>query len=141
VATIEGRTLSLGEIEHDILRTMGEPRIHGAIVCASLSCPPLARTPFRAGTIDADLTAAMRRWLAIPEKGLSIDRSARRVRVSKVFDWFEDDFDAQGGIPAALLPYLDEADAAWIRAHRDDLTIRYLDYDWSLNDVERDAPH
>lgn len=137
VATIEGRTLSLGGIEHDILREMGEPRIHGAIVCASVSCPPLARTPFRAETIDADLTAAMRRWLAIPGKGLSIDRRAGRVRVSKVFDWFDDDFEAQGGIPEALLPFLDDDDAAWIRAQRGDLTLRYLDYDWSLNDVQR----
>ena len=77
VAEIEGREVSLGDIEHEILRKMGEPRIHAAIVCASTSCPPLARSPFRPETLGADLDQAMRTWLADPRKGVSIDRATR----------------------------------------------------------------
>jgi hypothetical protein len=135
VATIEGRPLSLGAIEHEILRKMDEPRIHGAIVCASVSCPPLARTPFRPSSLDADLSAAMRNWLASREKGIAIDRSSRVVRLSKVFDWFEGDFESRGGVLAAIAPFLDSDDATWIRAEGRNTSIRYLDYDWSLNDL------
>ncbi len=136
VATIEGRALSLGAIEHEILRKEGEPRIHAAIVCASTSCPPLARTPFRAETLEADLTSAMRRFLASREKGLRIERSAGVVRISAIFDWFEEDFEARGGVLNAITPYVSASDAVWLRAQGDDVRIRYFDYDWSLNDID-----
>ena len=135
VATIEGRSHSLGSIEHGILRKMGEPRIHAAIVCASVSCPPLARKPFRPETLDADLSAAMRAFLANPRKGFAIDKRNRVVRLSKVFDWFEEDFASRGGVLASIMPHLDPEDAAWLRAHESEATIRYFDYDWSLNDL------
>jgi len=135
VATIEGRSISLGAIEHEILRKMDEPRIHGAIVCASISCPSLARTPYRSAHLDADLSAAMRRWLANPEKGISIDRQNRVVRLSKIFDWFEDDFDSRGGVLETIAPYLESDDAVWIRAEGANASIRYFSYDWSLNDL------
>ncbi len=134
VLTIEGRALSLGEIEHDILRKMNEPRIHAAIVCASISCPPLARTPYRARTIDADLSSAMRTWLGNPDKGVAIDRESRTVRLSKIFDWFEEDFESNGGVLETIAAYLSKDDAAWLRQHGRSARIRYLAYDWSLND-------
>lgn len=137
VARIEGEEVSLGGIEHDILREMGDPRIHGAIVCASTSCPPLARTPFRAESIDADLDATMRRWLSIPEKGYAIDREAGRLRVSAIFDWFEDDFEATGGVIATIARYADPEDARWLRGPGRRAPLRYLDYDWRLNDRVR----
>lgn len=135
IATIEGGTISLGAIEHEILRKMGEPRIHGAIICASVSCPPLARTPFRPSSLDADLSAAMRSWLASRAKGIAIDRKNRVVRLSKVFDWFEEDFESGGGVLRSISPFLDPSDAAWIRAEGTNASIRYFDYDWSLNDL------
>ena len=137
VATIERRRLSLGDIEHEILRKMGEPRIHAAIVCASTSCPPLARRPFRAETLDADLEAATRTWLASREKGVAIDRERNEVKISKIFDWFEEDFAAAGGVLAWIAPRLDEADARWLRGPGRDATIRYFGYDWTLNDLAR----
>jgi hypothetical protein len=136
VATIEGRTVSLGEIEHEILRKMDEPRVHSAIVCASVSCPPLARTPFHPDKVDAELSAAMRAWLANREKGIAIDRKNRVVHLSKIFDWFEDDFAPRGGVLNAITPYLEPADAKWIRTEGQNASIQYFPYDWSLNGVE-----
>ncbi len=137
VATIEGRDVSLGAIEHEILRPMGEPRIHAAIVCASTSCPPLARRPYRPERLDADLDEAMRRWLSSEAKGVSIDREAGRVRVSAIFDWFEADFEASGGVLETIARYVDPDSAAWLRGPGRDARIRYLDYDWTLNELRR----
>ena len=137
VATIEGRTLSLGEIEHEILRKMGEPRIHAAIVCASTSCPPLARTPFTTERLGADLDAAMRQWLSSPRKGVSIDRTRNQVSVSAIFDWFEEDFETGGGVLSTIARYVPATDAAWLQNEGRQARIKFLNYDWTLNDFSR----
>lgn len=134
VARIEGSELTLDAIEHAILRPLGEPRIHAAIVCASKSCPPLRRVPFRPESIDADLDDAARRWLADPRKGVALDRASRTIRISRIFDWFEADFEKGGGVIAFVTPFLAPADAAWLRGSGRDAAIEYFDYDWSLND-------
>ena len=131
---IQGREYSLHEIEHEILRPMGEPRIHGAIVCASVSCPSLMREPFRAERMDEQLDARLRAWMRRPEKGLALDREGRRLRVSAVFGWFEDDFAVAGGVLSFVTRYAPAEDANWLRANAPDISIGYLDYDWSLND-------
>ncbi|MBY0401284.1 DUF547 domain-containing protein [Myxococcota bacterium] len=133
VARIEGRSMTLDTIEHAILRPIGEPRIHAAIVCASKSCPPLRRTPFRPETLDADLEDALRRFLASPGKGIAIDRKTGVIRVSKIFDWFEEDFAAGGGVRAFLAAHLPRSEADWLRSAGRDAELRYFDYDWSLN--------
>lgn len=139
--TISGRVLSLAEIEHQILRPLGEPRIHVAIVCASTSCPSLAREPFEAKRLEEQLDRAMRRFLASPDKGMRIDRAAGRIQLSAIFDWFEEDFEPAGGVLAYLKPYLSAGDRRWLG--QSDPRITYLDYDWKLNEVqtpERRAP-
>ncbi|MAE97212.1 MAG: DUF547 domain-containing protein [Deltaproteobacteria bacterium] len=130
---VGGRSYSLGEIEHEILRPLGDPRIHGAIVCASHSCPPLAREPYRAETLDDQLTANLRRWLGHPGKGLRVDRKARTLHLSSIFDWFGDDFRTQGGVRAFVARYAPSAEASWLATAGREARIRYLDYDWSLN--------
>lgn len=130
---IAGRPYGLGEIEHEILRPMGDPRIHGAIVCASVSCPNLRREPYAAARLDAQLDDNMRAWLARPEKGLAIDRAGHRVTLSPIFDWFEDDFAARGGVKAVVARYAPETDRMWLRANVSKSDIEYFDYDWSLN--------
>ncbi len=132
---IGGRSHTLDEIENEILRPMREPRIHAAIVCASLSCPPLRREPYRPADLDAQLDDAMRRWLADPRKGARIDRSARTIYLSSIFDWFEKDF--VGGVLPFVAAHLPAEEARWIRSQGKSLRVRYLDYDWSLNDTGR----
>ena len=129
-----GRSVTLDEIEHEILRPMAEPRIHAAIVCASTSCPSLRRTPFTAASLDAELDDAMTRWLASPEKGLRIERAAARITISRIFDWFEEDFEARGGVLAVVTRYAPEADRAWLAENGARAELDYFDYDWSLNE-------
>ena len=132
---VGGRSVTLDEIEHEILRPMGDPRIHAAIVCASISCPSLLREPWEAKRLDTQLEAAMRRWIAEPRKGLRIDRRSRVVRLSKIFDWFEEDFASSGGALEFIRPYLSPTDRVWLTTNEPTTTIEYFDYDWSLNEL------
>ena len=131
---IGGRSYSLDEIEHEILRPMGEPRIHGAIVCASISCPSLLRTPYRAGSVGAQMDESLRAWMRHPDKGMALDRENRVLRVSKVFDWFSEDFEAAGGIRPFVTRYAPPKESAWLKGDKEPVSIRYFDYNWNLND-------
>jgi len=131
---IGGRGYSLDEIEHDILRPMGEPRIHGAIVCASISCPDLRREPYRPETLDAQLDDNVRDWLAHDDKGLAIDRAEETIRLSRIFDWFEEDFEPVGGVLAFVTRHAPPAEQGWLEAHAAEADVEYFEYDWRLND-------
>jgi hypothetical protein len=131
---INGRSYSLGEIEHEIIRPIGEPRSHAAIVCASVSCPNLLREPFVAGRLDAQLDASVRAWLMRPEKGLMVDRAPPGLWLSPIFDWFEADFGGRKGVLQFVARYARPEDALWIREQGEDVSVRYFDYDWSLNE-------
>ena len=126
---IGGRTVSLDQIEHRILRPMGEPRIHMAIVCASVSCPDLRPEPYRAARLDQQLDQQARGFLANPGKGLRLKGSV--ARVSRIFDWFEEDFqNAYGGV----MPFLRRYGPSLPRVVSIEAD---LPYDWSLNDAGR----
>ena len=124
VGVIDGKTVTLDEIEHKILRPMGEPRIHMAIVCASVSCPDLRPEPYTADQLHAQLDDQIQRFLNNQGKGLRIEAGV--IMVSKIFDWFEEDFSQYGNV------------AGFIRRYRSDLPAKLsikpdIDYNWSLN--------
>lgn len=131
----DGDDLMLDEIEHDILRPVFEDaRVHAAINCASLSCPPLRAEAYQGAKLDEQLDDQTALWLADPSRN-GITAGAKRLKVSKIFDWFEDDF---GGKDEAVVRWIadhveDEALAKDLRARADDIDVRYLDYDWSIN--------
>ena len=120
---IAGEPVTLDHIEHAILRSMGEPRIHFAIVCASLSCPNLRQEAYRAEKLEQQLEEQTKMFLQDDSKGLSL--AGRRVRLSQIFDWFEEDFDAVGGVEAFVRRYRDLPQQISWRAN--------LPYDWDLN--------
>jgi hypothetical protein len=131
---VGGRNVSLGWIEHEVLRPMGEPRIHAAIVCASVSCPSLRREPYSAAGLDSELDDAMRRLLADPDKGMRLDRDGNRLWLSRIFKWFREDFAPRGGVLAFVARYAAPAERRRLE-HPPEPRLRYLDYDWRLNDV------
>ena len=132
---VAGRPYSLHHIEHEILRPLGDPRIHAAIVCASLSCPSLRRSAYRGAGLDAQLDAQVRQFLGDPRKGLRF--AAGELWLSKIFRWFEEDFAAGGGVLPFVSRYLDEAGRARLRALGPEPELHYLDYDWQLNALAR----
>jgi Protein of unknown function, DUF547 len=133
--TVGGRERTLDEIEHEIIRPFGDPRTHAVVICASTSCPALPREPLSAERLDAQLDAAMRQWLADPGKGLRIDRTANTIQLSKIFDWFEEDFAKAGGVLAFVTRYAPDTDREWLRTHAATARIDYFDYDWGVNAI------
>ena len=85
---VAGKSVTLNAIEHEILRPMGDPRIHAAINCASIGCPPLVATAFTAEGLDKQLDAANRHWAATNAVRVTDDT----IYLSAIFDWFGDDF-------------------------------------------------
>ncbi len=139
--TVGGKKYSLEHIEHKILRKMGEPRIHFAIVCASKSCPDLASEAYLPGKIEEQLTAAAKRFLANKSKGLSTSMESGWfggkkpvARLSKIFSWFSGDFErGSASVIDFVLPHAPEDAQKFIRANRKEIEVEYLNYDWSLN--------
>jgi hypothetical protein len=139
-----GRTVTLDDIEHRILRPeFKEPRVHFAINCASAGCPPLAADPYRASSLDAQLDDAARRYLG-SERGLRVDGNT--LRVTRILEWYGEDFVARFAPEASAEPDRIERairgvvvrfgpPAAADLAQKPATRIRFLDYDWSLNDI------
>lgn len=122
--TIAGKEYALDNIEHDIIRKMGEPRIHFAVNCAAKSCPDLRTEAYRADKLDAQLDEQARLTLNNKTKGFN-QEDGNVVRVSKVMDWFDEDFD-KGNLNNWLTNYKPNTVNA-------DTKIKFFDYDWSLN--------
>ena len=129
---IHGKTYTLEQNRVGPGRALGDPRVHAAIVCASTSCPSLAREPYLSASIDAELDRAFAGFISNRDKGFAIDRQAGAVRLSSIFKWFGSDFDRQGGVLKVIARYLGEDDRKWLLAHRNP-TLDYLPYDWRVN--------
>ena len=130
---VHGFDVTLDQIEHEELRPLGDPRIHAAIVCASRSCPSLAREPYTAAGIDAELDRAFAGFVADRGKGFAIDRAASVVRLSSIFKWFAQDFDKQGGALSMIGRYLSVEDRAWLEENARTARREYMSYDWHVN--------
>lgn len=136
---IDGNEYTLNKVEHEILRkNYADFRIHAAVVCASVSCPPLRNEAYAAGRLDSQLDDNMRAWCADTNKN-RYDAAAGTLYLSKIFDWYESDFGASRETMArAVLRYFPtparNAVAAAAEARNNFPDIEFLDYDWSLNE-------
>jgi len=133
VGKVAGTTRTLHEIEHEILRKMGEPRIHAAIVCASVSCPDLRQEAFTAEKVDQQLDDQVRTFLANSQKGLRLDLRNKTLNLSSIFDWFEEDFESQGGVLQFIKPYTPPSVKDKLKSST--LEVEYMDYNWRLNEA------
>ena len=148
-----GNDSTLDQIEHEMLRKKGvydEPRVHYAVNCASVGCPALREEAFTADKLDAQLEEQARRFLS--------DRSRNRynvqnqaIEVSKIFDWFKEDWQSgYKGIGKEQSPVTSREQyfgkyAALLSDKPEEqkliadgkVSIRFLDYDWNLNDAKR----
>lgn len=139
IGAVGGTPYSLDAIEHGVLRkAFREPRVHFAIVCASLSCPDLRPEPFVATRLGAQLDEQVAAFLGNPTKGLAPGPDGRTARVSSIFKWFAGDFESSGGVAAFIRAKAPSDVAGRVRALTD-AGLSYLDYDWSLNDTARVA--
>ena len=123
VVTVAGRTLSLDDIEHGILRPVWkDPRIHYGVNCASLGCPDLDTAPFTAANVEGRLDALAQRYVAHSRGARATSKGAV---LSSIYDWFVEDFGGTDtGALAHVNSYRSEAVPGPVRDH---------EYDWSLN--------
>ena len=143
-----GQELTLNELENDIIRPVyRDPRVHFVVNCGAASCPALERRAFTGTDLEARLEAAARRFARDPQH-VRLDRSARKLHLSRILDWYGKDFGnwyprerdpvpAEPSLVDYLLLYLPSTEAAYLRQHRD-VEISYNPYDWALNDRARD---
>lgn len=142
--TLAGAEKTLDNIEHDILRKeFNEPRIHVALVCAAISCPPLRNEPYTAADLDTQLNDQTLKFTSSPH-GFSLDRQDKRVYISSIFKWYGQDYeqtygtktkfngnDKQRAVLNHFSPFLDSESQKFLE--QEDYKVKYLDYDWSLN--------
>ena len=131
---VAGRQLSQDDIENEILRKeVKEPRIHFSIVCASSSCPPLARFAFTKDNVQAKLEEETRKYI-YSSRGTRIDYTKNTLYLSKIFDWFSGDFKSKSGsVIGFIKPYLSNEAMSFLDR---DPKISYIHYDWALNAKE-----
>lgn len=132
---VAGEVRTLDEIERDILfaEPLWDPRIHWALTCASLGCAWLRPEPYSGSQLDMQLDFQARTYLNGPS-GHRIDPEKRRLYLTPILDWHDDDFErAAGTIRAYASQYL--TGAALEAASDETYEIKFLDYDWGLNDT------
>lgn len=130
--TVEGKKLSLDNIEHDIMRpTFKDPRVHYVVNCASIGCPNLMNRAWRAETLTADLDAAAKAFINNP-RGVTVLPSGG-LKVSSIYSWFAVDF---GGDDASLVAHFKKYAQPELAARLTAATkVETHAYDWTLNQV------
>ncbi|WP_029894683.1 DUF547 domain-containing protein [Desulfohalovibrio reitneri] len=132
---LDENQVSLDHIEHDILRPeFNDPRIHFAVNCASMGCPKLMDEPFSAGRLDEQLDR--RTWATINDPDY-VRLEGGTLYVSEIFDWFQEDWGGEDEVALFVKRFADKGLASRIGAVGNDLELKYIDYDWSLNDARK----
>jgi hypothetical protein len=128
-----GRTISLDDLEHVwIRREYREPRIHFAVVCASVGCPRLQREAFRGRDLEIQLATATREFLG--------DRRWNRVapkaiEASSIFKWYGSDWGDSRSLRLFLADGIGLSEPERSRFLVDEIPLKFTPYDWSLNEA------
>ena len=141
-----GQERHLDELEHELIRAPGafdEPLIHFAVNCASVGCPMLRNEAYTAAHLDTQLLDGLQRFLSDHSRN-RFDPVSKRLQVSKIFDWYEEDFE-QGhhgftSLQALFARYaglLADTEIDHQRIASGEYRQEFLDYNWSLNDLDR----
>ena len=133
VVRLFGRTNTLDYLEHGVIRARyDDPRVHFALVCAALGCPPLRGEVYTAGKLEHQLEDQGQQFLATKAKN-SIDESGRVLHLSPIFKWYAADFEKKSGsVQKFVTPYFPAGPRAALA--QGDWRIHHTDYDWSLNE-------
>jgi len=141
-----GATTSLYYLENSVVRKrFQDPRIHFALNCASGGCPRLPRQAFTGEDLDRQLDREARRFVS-ESRNFRVDHSTRSIYLSEIFKWYEKDFirwhdkkyaDRKGDLLSYIALYLPADKATELLQLRNGYTIRFVPYDWKLNDQAR----
>ncbi len=133
--TLLGEQRNLDNIEHDMIRkNFKEPRIHFAVVCASIGCPPLMPRAYRGKTLEHQLTQAAKNFLLDSKKN-RLDVQKKTLYLSKIFKWYGGDFIKKFGSVENYIAGIMSDDpkvSAMIKDKK--FEVIYNHYDWNLNE-------
>lgn len=130
-----GKTLTLDEIEQERLRPVfKDPRIHFAVVCASIGCPRLQRKAFTVDSLGVQMDRATREFLLdVSRNRIQVQDGDTHLHLSKIFKWYAIDFGGERNVPGFVFHYVPLTPQQKDQALRQNVNIKYLDYDWRLN--------
>ena len=129
---LNGRNITLYDLEHKVLRPLGDPRIHFAIICASKSCPFLRSEVYSAAKLDGQLDEQAKQFLNDPFRN-RFDKGTKTAHLSEIFKWFDEDFSGPAGsVQKYIAKYVADPDAAKGLATGTYMT-EWIPYDWTLN--------
>jgi hypothetical protein len=124
--TVGGKLISLHSFENEVIRPLGEERVHFALNCMVVSCPRLPRTAFSATTLDGQFNEAAHEFIANP-RNVWIDNLKREVYLSAIFQFYTEDFLAHA---PSLITYVNRYHHEQIPS---DFTVRFIQYNWIVN--------
>lgn len=123
---VGGHPITLLRYENTVIRPLGDPRVHVALNCMSVSCPRLPREPFLPETLDRQLDQEARRFFN-EDRNVLVDVNAKVVRFSEILDFYPEDFLAKS---PSLIAYVNQYREIRIP---EDYTVRFFAYDWTIN--------
>ncbi|MDB2686585.1 DUF547 domain-containing protein [Mariniblastus sp.] len=125
------KKINLEDIENKVLRKMNEPRIHFAIVCASIGCPRLLNEAYTPDKIEKQLVTNTKDFFS-RSQNLQVDTTSKKLKLSKILEWYGTDFGADPSAQVAKLEKYWPADAVQAIS-TGGYSVGYLPYDWDLN--------
>ena len=123
---VGGAPLSLYAFENDVIRPLGEERVHFALNCMARGCPRLPRTPFRAENLEESLEREARLFLG-EARNVRTDPGRRIAQLSEILKFYSEDFLAKA---PSLIAYVNRFRAEQIP---EDYEIAFIPYDWTVN--------
>lgn len=130
---LNGKSITLYDLEHKLIRPLGEPRIHFAIVCASKSCPVLRAEAYTAARLDSQLNDQAGQFVNDPFRN-RFDASTKTAQLSEIFNWFDEDFKGAGSTQRFIARHASDPVVANGLA-ADQYKVEWIDYDWNLNGI------
>lgn len=125
------KEMSLNDYETDVIRPVGDSRVHFALNCSSLGCPALPRKPFTGANLNAELDREARKFLSEP-RNLKLDNAQRTVYLSEILAFYTGDFvkPKTPSLIAFVNQYIDKPIPL-------DYTVKFIDYDWTIANSKR----
>lgn len=129
IVRLRSGVITLDDLENNVIRpTFKDARVHVALNCAAVSCPPLLPRAYRADDLDATLEANMKRFVNDSSRN-QVDDAKRQLRLSRIFEWYADDFGGKEKVAGYVSKYLGRDVSGY--------AVSFLEYDWTLNDAGR----
>ncbi|MHA2141892.1 MAG: DUF547 domain-containing protein [Candidatus Thorarchaeota archaeon] len=133
---VGGKTYTLRAIENMMRKEFQDPRIHFALNCSTLGCPVLKDGLYSADNIEDELEEAAKLYIRSP-RGSRLDKDKGILHLSLIFKWYRDDFKVTGNsLVQYVAQYLVDDDAVFLRANEKTIKMKFIEYDWSLNNSD-----